>query len=140
MAKLLWFFGAALLIGLAAGAVGFQSASKRVLFLNLTTNDAWTNEMALSYGARALDAGHRVVVFLNVRAVEVARRTPAPDLKKANESLVDLQKRGAEIHVCRACTLRSGMTPVDDWIEGAKTGSDETMRIQMDSGTSVMSY
>ena len=120
--------------------VGFQAGPKSTLFLNLTTNDAWTNEMALSYAGKAMNAGHDVAIFLNVRAVQVARKSPPADLAKANEMLVDLQKKGAKVFVCIACTQRAGFKPVDDWIEGSIPGGDETIQIQMSPTTSVMSY
>lgn len=131
-----------LIVGLTAMAllIGGRLAPSRTLFLSLTTDDPWTNEMALSYGEKTLNSGHRVVVFLNVRAVELAKDTPPDSLAKAQQSLKALQAQGATVFVCPACSARAGITVPDGWIEGVEAGGPETIAIQMHSDTSVLSY
>ncbi|MFN7019194.1 MAG: DsrE family protein [Fimbriimonadales bacterium] len=133
-------------IGLLALAVSLvwlnAQGSKRdgTLFLNLTTDDAWNNEMALNYASQARDLGYDVVVFLNVRGVHVAQKEPPADLAKAQEQLKSLMARGAKVYVCTPCSRRAGLKPPADWIDGVIEGSRETLEIQMASNTKVMSY
>ncbi|MFQ3587973.1 MAG: DsrE family protein [Fimbriimonadaceae bacterium] len=138
--KILWILSVVALLTIVFTATGLQSAPKRTLFLNLTTSDAWTNEMALSYGKKVLELGHDVVVFLNVRAVEVARKEPPADLQQANKDLAALQAMGARVFVCGACSRRAGLKVPDDWMDGVRAGGDETIRVQMAPDTSVLSY
>lgn len=109
------------------------------LFVNLTTDDAWTNEMGLFYAQKVLDAGHPVVVFLNVRAVHVAVKDVTAELKPAQDALMALMAKGAKVHVCGMCTKKAGLTQ-EQWIEGAVAGGAETIKIQMSTGTQVLSY
>lgn len=135
-------------IGLLALAVAVSlvwlnaQGSKRdgTLFLNLTTDDAWNNEMALNYAAQARDLGYDVVVFLNVRAVHVAQKEPPADLAKAQEQLKSLMARGVKVYVCTPCSRRAGLKPPADWIDGVTEGSRETIEIQMAPNAKVMSY
>lgn len=109
------------------------------LFVNLTTDDAWTNEMGLFYAEKVLDAGHPVVVFLNVRAVRIGVRDVAAELKPAQDALKALMVKGAKVHVCGMCTKRAGLTQ-EQWIEGSVAGGAETIAIQMNPATRVLSY
>jgi predicted peroxiredoxin len=121
-----------------------SEAGKTSLFVNVTTDDAWTAHMALSYAEQVLGMGHPVAVFLNVRGVRLAdRNTPQePDAlsgKTSREMLQDLIGKGATVYVCKMCTQLAGMTE-DDWINGAKPGSVETIHLQMAPMTKVMPY
>lgn len=109
------------------------------LFVNLTTDDAWTNEMGLFYAEKVLEAGHPVVVFLNVRAVRIGVRDVAAELKPAQDALKALMAKGAKVHVCGMCTKRAGLTQ-EQWIEGSVAGGAETVAIQMNPATRVLSY
>lgn len=123
---------------LALGA--WQDAPRRTLFLNLTTDDPWTNEMALSYAEQVRARGHRVVIFLNVRGVQLARKDPPARLATARARLAELREKGVEIHVCGMCSRRAGMRVPDDWMEGVRAGGPSTIDLQMSPETTVMSY
>ncbi len=132
-----------LALALLASLVWLQAQdSKRggVLFLNLTTDDAWRNEMALNYASQARDLGYDVVVFVNVRGVMLARKQPPTDLVRAQEQLKALMAKGAKVYVCTPCSRRAGMNPPADWIDGVVEGSRETIETQMAPNTKVMSY
>lgn len=116
------------------------SQREGTLFLNLTTDDAWRNEMALNYATQARELGYEVVVFLNVRGVHVAQKEPPADLVKAQEQLKALMARGAKVYVCAPCSRRAGLKPPADWVDGVVEGSRETIEIQMAPNTKVMSY
>lgn len=132
--------GLATLPGLAAAEEG----DKTRLFLNLTTDDVWTSQMAFTYANKVLDQGHEVVVFLNVRAVRLAHRDiPQPVYGQrdttARQDLEALIGRGARVFVCPGCTLQAGMTP-DDWIEGVEPGGPALIALQLDPGSKILSY
>lgn len=114
------------------------------LFLNVTTDDLWEFQMAMSYAEKVHGLGHPVVVFLNARAVRWAHRdAPQPTLAGSGLAprgrLAQLMDQGIEVHVCPSCTQYAGLS-TDVWIEGVTAGGPETIEIQMDPGTKVMSY
>jgi predicted peroxiredoxin len=114
------------------------------LFLNVTTDDVWEFQMAMSYAEKVHGLGHPVVVFLNARAVRWAHRdAPQPVLADSSlmprDRLAELIERGIQVHVCPSCTQYAGLS-TDVWIDGVVAGGPETIAIQMDPGTKVMSY
>lgn len=121
-----------------------EGDTQSTLFLNLTSDDPWSAQMALGYASKVLDLGHPVVVFLNVRAVRLAdKNTPgAPGAlsgKTPAELLQGLMQSGATVYVCPSCTKAAGLSD-DDWIDGVKAGGPETIEVQMAPSTRVMSY
>lgn len=129
---------------LAAASTPALAQNDRTLLVNLTTDDVWTSQMAFGYANAVLDAGHDVVLFLNVRAVTLAnadipQHTEGLRGRTAREELAALLERGARIFVCGPCTEQAGLSP-EDWIEGAEMGGPALINIQMAPGTAVMSY
>jgi predicted peroxiredoxin len=61
------------------GSARAAHSEKTTLFLDMTSDDAWTAQMGLGYAEQVLAAGYPVVVFLNVRAVRLADRTLPQD-------------------------------------------------------------
>lgn len=114
------------------------------LFLNMATDDLWTAQMIETYAGTVLGMGHPVVIFLNVRGVRLqSKTTPQPKAGLSGKTPVDMLKglieKGAAVHVCPTCTEQAGMSP-KDWIDGVKAAGPETVKIQMDPSTKVMSY
>ena len=138
----LFFIFVAMLIFAAQAAVG--DTTKTRLFLNLTSDDVWSNQMAFGYANKVMDQGHEVVVFLNVRAVKLAHRSiPQPvDLQReltARDELTALMERGARVFVCPGCTLKAGLSQ-EDWIDGVEPGGPELIALQMDPLSMIVSY
>ena len=138
----LFFTFLAMLILAAQAAVG--DTSKTRLFLNLTGDDVWSNQMAFGYANKVMDQGHEVVVFLNVRAVKLAHRSiPQPVEPQrgltAREELTALMERGARVFLCPSCTVQAGMSR-DDWIDGVVAGGPELIALQMDPLSMIVSY
>lgn len=129
---------------LAAASSGALAQDDRTLLINLTTDDVWTSQMAFGYANAVLDAGHDVVLFLNVRAVTLAN-TDIPQHveglrgQTAREELAALLERGARVFVCGPCTEQAGLSP-EDWIEGVEMGGPALIDVQMAPTTAVMSY
>ncbi len=114
------------------------------LFINLTTDDPWAAAMALHYAGQVRTMGHRVVLFLNVRAVRLADKAipesdAGADTKAVQATLREIVANGVTVFVCGMCTKKAGMTEAD-WIDGVKPGSRETIEIQMAASTKTMSY
>ncbi len=138
----LFFTFVAMVIFAAQAAVG--DTTKTRLFLNLTSDDVWSNQMAFGYANKVMDQGHEVVVFLNVRAVTLAHRSiPQPvDPQReltARDELTALMERGARVFVCPGCTLKAGMSQ-EDWIDGVEPGGPELIALQMDPLSMIVSY
>jgi predicted peroxiredoxin len=141
-----------LVLGLFAAAAALPALSpaladdppETTLFLNLTTDETMAATMALSYADMVKEAGHPVVVFLNVRGVRIADKNFPPDRRQSGaktpkDMLEMLMAKGVAVHVCPMCSENAGMSE-DDWIDGVKRGGAEIIQIQMAPGTRVMSY
>ena len=138
----LFFTFVAMLIFAAQAAVG--DTTKTRLFLNLTSDDVWSNQMAFGYANKVMDQGHEVVVFLNVRAVKLAHRSiPQPvDPQReltARDELTALMESGARVFVCPGCTIKAGLSQ-EDWIDGVEPGGPELIALQMDPLSMIVSY
>lgn len=128
----------------AVGATGALAQDDRTLLINLTTDDVSTSQMAFGYANAVLDAGHDVVLFLNVRAVTLAnadipQHTEGLRGQTAREELAALMDQGARVFVCGRCTAQAGLS-TDAWIDGVEPGGAELIAIQMAPTTSIMSY
>jgi len=118
-----------------------QTVSRdQTLFVNLTSDDAWRAEMAVHYAEQAQQLGYRVVLFLNVRGVYLARKNPPASLRSVQAKLLQMIREGATVYVCPMCSRRAGMRVPDDWMDGAQAGSAEVIHLQMSPNTHVMSY
>ncbi|MGF1562999.1 MAG: DsrE family protein [Geminicoccaceae bacterium] len=129
---------------MGAPATAQEAAHDPTLVINLTTDDVWTNQMALGFAKGMHNDGHKVVVFLNVRAVSLASKkvpqhTAALSGKTPHEMIRDLSAEGVRVFVCPSCTKQAGLS-FDDLIEGAEPGSPEYRQIVMAPGTRIMTY
>ncbi len=115
------------------------SENPGTLFFNLTTDDAWTNAMAIDFATNARKAGHDVTVFLNVRAVILARPGAEGEIGDVQSALMALRDAGADIYICPACAARAGIEP-EEWLDSVETGSPALFDIIMADLTRVISY
>lgn len=92
-----------------AHAADAATAARPRFVLNLTSglSDIHRTTMALALANHALDDGREVVIFLNVRAPEIARKDAPEAAFAANppptKMLAALIQRGAQVHVCPMC-------------------------------------
>jgi predicted peroxiredoxin len=118
---------------------------KRSFFYNITTDDTWAAGMAAGQANKALEAGHDVVLFLNVRAVYLASTARQQDTFAAagqtpQELLQAAMDKGGRVIICPMCMRQAGMT-MDDVIEGVERGGpDVTFKALDDPDTVVLSY
>jgi predicted peroxiredoxin len=128
-----------------AGASRAQDADGATLVINLTSDDVWTQQMALGLGRNYMSAtGNDLVVFLNLRAVGIAsaqvpQHTTALTGKTPQALLAALIADGARVFLCTSCTKQAGLT-ADDRIEGVEPSSPAYLEILSAPGTRVVSY
>jgi len=135
-------------LAIAFGAFGAAPSRaddpKTLLFINLTSDDVWIQQMALGFADKVLDMGHPVAVFLNVRAVTLGNRkvpqhVEAATGKTGHQMLQALMAKGARIFLCPGCTQQAGLS-VEDRLEGVQLGGLEMRQLLMQPATKVMSY
>jgi predicted peroxiredoxin len=118
---------------------------KPILLLNVTsgTEDAHSVTMALQLAGHALDDGRHLVLFFNVRGVEIPTRELSDSLafkdRPIKELLSDLIDRGAEVHVCPHCMAALGVE-ADDLVKGAVVTDREKLFSRVGPNTSVFTY
>jgi predicted peroxiredoxin len=103
--------------------------TKGPLFINVTTDDTWRANMALSFANNAAKHGHKVTVFLNVEAVRLAAKSipqnsDAVTGKTALELMQELLAQDGQIIVCPMCAKHAGIAK-DDLIDGITHGKPE---------------
>ncbi|MGF1446417.1 MAG: DsrE family protein [Pikeienuella sp.] len=114
-------------------------------FYNITTDDSLAAGRALTHASVAVNRGHRVTVFLNVRAVHLAERDIAQGsysvtAKTPRDVLTELIASGQTVLVCGICMVAGGVGK-DDLIEGATiTGPETTFTALTQPDTIVLSY
>ncbi|MEP0766166.1 MAG: DsrE family protein [Fimbriimonadia bacterium] len=132
---------AAITLAIVVGATAQGAGSgKGRLFITVTTDDPWANEMAISYAETTKSRGYDVTLFYQVRGVRTAAKKVPSGLAEAQQRLRKAMSRGIEVYVCGMCSTRAGITPMSGWIEGTKPGDPGMVDKMMDLGTKVMSY
>ncbi len=138
------------LIGVMAGALRSAEGEKRndkpTIVLNVTSGreDLHAVTMAFQLAGHALDDGRVAVLFLNVRAPDLARRDLPESLvfhgnPPVRRMLEELIKQGAIVLVCPSCAKVMGVTK-DDLIEGAQFATKESLFGTLGLNTAVFTY
>lgn len=136
---------ALLLLGTVASTSRAQEAESATLVINLTSDDVWTQQMALSFGRNYMNiTGNHLVVFVNVRSVGIAlgsvpQHTTALTGKTPQELLTGLMTDGARVFLCPGCTRQAGHS-LDDRIEGVEPSGPAFHQILAAPGTRIISY
>ena len=146
---------AVLIAGLLAMGVGClaytaraeeHAGHKGTLVINLTSGkeDPHAVTMALELAGHALDDHRKVIVFLNVRAPELAgKHLPAtcglPGKPLIPEMISKLLKRGAVFLCCPSCMKVLGVQEAD-LVPGVKLASREGLFGGLGEGAVVFSY
>lgn len=135
----------ALTVFLVTATPALSAEGKSPLFVNLTTDDTWTTGMAINFAGMALERGHKVTVFLNVSAVNLAdtritHGTHGPKNKTVPQMIADIKKKGATIIICGGCMKKAGISK-DELLEGVViSNADIVMTAVFDNRTKVMSW
>lgn len=155
MKKLLTILTAAALVSGAGCTINEQDQSGTatetetvppVLFLNITSgaeDDPHAVTMALQLAGHALDDGRDVVLFFNVRGVDVPTIDLPEDVafgdRPVRELLVELLDRGADVHVCPHC-MKAMDIEAGDLIPGAIVTDRDKLFAKLGTNTVVFSY
>lgn len=121
-----------------------EAAGPPTLFINLTSDDVWTQQMALGFAGRVAGLGYPVAIFLNVRAVGLAMTTVPQATqpltgKTGQDVLKELMAKGVRVFLCPSCVRQAGYS-IADRLEGVEPGSKATLDLMMADGTKVISY
>lgn len=123
-----------------------RQAEKGAIIINLTSGreDLRKATMALQLASHALADGHKAVVFLNVRGVELAAADQAGVTGINNnpppgEMLAKLIDQGATVLVCPSCLEVAGMKK-EQLMKGAQLATRESLFGQIGANSAVFSY
>jgi predicted peroxiredoxin len=122
-----------------------QQPSKEIV-INLTVGkgDPHRATLALLMADSAVKTGHKVTLFLNVDAVELATKD-LPDTVKffqfpsVRELMAQLVGEGATILACPVCLNAAGI-PADQLIDGVVLATPNDLFPHFDAGAAVISY
>lgn len=130
-----------LIIGLSAPLAADQPPT---IVVNITSDDVWSGQMALSFAKTIQSDGAFVVIFLNTRAValgntKVPQHTEAVTGKTAHEMLTDIMNAGGRVFICPSCTEQAGLS-LDDRIEGSEPGGPALREFIMAPDSKIISF
>lgn len=122
------FLGLALI---ASGNALAASDAGKTFFYNITTDEVWPAGMATTQAYKAAEAGHDVVIYLNVRGVYLAATNRKQDTlgatgRTAQENIEMAMENGARVLVCPMCMGQGGLTE-DDLIDGVELGKPDIL-------------
>ena len=118
-----------------------------VVLLSITSDaneDPQSVDMAMKLAGFSLDEGRKVVMFFNVKGVTIPVNNFPDDFAfQTNDpiktQLIDLIKRGVEVHVCPVCMKALGVED-SDVLEGAKVTTRPSLFENIGSNTAVFTY
>ncbi len=123
----------ALFVGFAllTSAQVLAGENGKTFLYNITTDEAWPAGMATTQAYKASEAGHDVVIYLNVRGVYLAATNRKQDTlgatgRTAQENIRMAMEHGAQVIVCPMCLGQAGLTR-NDLIEGTEPGSPDML-------------
>lgn len=122
-----------------------ESDGKTPIFFSITSgpDDPHPVTMALQLAGHALDDQREVVLFFNVRGVNIPTVQLSDTLafgdSPIKEMLAGLIERGAEVHVCPHCMSALGVEATD-LVEGARVTTRESLFAHLQGNTAVFTY
>ncbi len=130
----------------AMRADGHGPDAKPIVVLNLTSGkeDLHSATMGLQLAGHALADGREVVLFFNVRAVELVTKKSNQHLSfggnpPIGQMVEELLKGGAKAMVCPSCSKVMGVDE-GDLMSGMKMATRESLFAKLGSGTVVFTY
>ena len=101
-------------------------------------------DMAMKFAGFALDENRKVVMFFSVKGVRIPTTSFADDLafqehEPIKKQLLDLIKRGADVHVCPVCMKALGIE-AEDIIDGAQVTTRPKLFANIHGNTAVFTY
>jgi len=144
------FIGIALLAGCSQGDVEDEATTvahdPQIMLFNIksgATEDTHAVTMALQLAGHALDDGREVVLFFNVRSVDIPTKGFSENLAFKDQPIKGLLKslleRGAQVHVCPHCMMAMGIDS-HDLIPGAQVTDRDKLFSKITTNTVVFTY
>ena len=94
------------------------------LFINLTSDDGHRINMALTFGGKQHERGHKLTVFMNDKAVLAASKANSEKFSGQQAAIAGLLEAGATVIVCPMCMKHYGVNK-EDLLEGLKLGAPD---------------
>ncbi|WP_295385178.1 DsrE family protein [uncultured Thiodictyon sp.] len=124
--------------GISAGPA--FAGDKDPLFVNLTTDDANRSNMAITFGAKQLERGHPLTIFLNDRGVFIGATANAGKFADQQQALESIMGKGGTVIVCPSCMKHYGVNDAD-LLPGLSVGHpDLTGAALFQDGTKTLSW
>ena len=115
-------FSAVLLAVCLSSGGAVLAADGDPLFVNLTSDDAYRSDLAISVSKHMMDRGHPLTIFFNDRGIFVVSRSNAEQFKTQQAVLAELFKAGATLIACPKC-MKHYDVQEGDLLEGVKVGN-----------------
>ena len=123
-----------------AAAVQAVAGDSDPLFINLTTDDGHRANMALTFGAKQMERGHPLTVFLNDKGVYLGSEAKAETFADQQTAIDELVAKGATVIVCPMCMKHYGVAE-SDLLGGLKIGNPElTGGLLFKDGTQTLTW
>ena len=128
-------------------AASADQVDSKIAVISMTSDpsvDLQQTNMGLIFAGFCLDEGYDVNLFLNVKGVKLATTSFPEDTRFGShaplkEQLVDLQQRGAKIHVCPVCMDDLGIE-AEQIIPAAFVTSKPKLFAKLGDDTMVFTY
>ncbi len=109
------------------------------LVVHISHDDPQAGDMALLLATNMLTGGRDVAVFLDVKGVKAAVKTPPKDLQSVAAKVRSFLSEGGRVVVCPHCLGVSGFSQ-EDLIPGTEIGSPHRMAHLLGAHAVVISY
>ncbi len=128
----------------SAPSVSNEDATVLVSVTSDATQQPQSVDMAMKLAGFSLDEGRQVAMFFNVKGVnipvsELPDSVAFQDNSPIKMQIVDLIKRGVDVHVCPICMKALGVEE-SDLIEGAKVTTRPALFAHIGPDTTVFTY
>ena len=127
------------------GAIEPSATNRHTVVFNITSgsDDSHPVTMAMQLAGHALDDGRNVVLFFNVKGVQVAvKGVPLMGYRQTwlvADKLAELQKRGAVVLVCPHC-MKVESIAADDLVDGVQVADRKKLFGHIGRDTVVFTY
>lgn len=128
-------------------AVAPAQPAASIVFLSVTSDpktDPQAVDMAMKFAGFALDEGREVVMFFNVKGVNLPTQAFPDDFAFQDDQpiktqLAGLIERGAQVHVCPVC-MKALKVEAGDLMEGARVTTRPSLFEKIGPSTTVFTY
>jgi predicted peroxiredoxin len=95
-----------------------------LLFVNMTTDDAYRSVLAITVSKHMLGRGHPLTIFFNDRGILVTSKANGEKFKEQQALVAELVKAGATLIACPICMKHYDIKE-SDLLDGIKVGNPQ---------------